>query len=78
MLRKLYGDVKGISGTSQAYLEAFFKNGLTETEDPTYSHLVRWRNTARNKRLFSSQTRAALADYDGAGRLDEALDGLER
>jgi asparagine synthase (glutamine-hydrolysing) len=75
LLRKLYGDVQGMGGTSQAYLEAFFKNGLMETGDPTYSHLVRWRSTARIKRLFSNETRAAISGHSN-GALDEALEGL--
>jgi asparagine synthase (glutamine-hydrolysing) len=76
LLRKLYGDVRGMGDTSQAYLQAFFKNGLTETADPHYSHLVRWRNTARLKRLFSAQTRQALEGYSGDDPLASALDGL--
>jgi asparagine synthase (glutamine-hydrolysing) len=76
LLRKLYGDVEGIGGTSQAYLEAFFKNGLTETNSPYYSHLVRWRGTARIKRLFSAETREELARYSPDRDLDHALDGL--
>lgn len=76
LLRKLYGDVQGMGGTSQAYLEAFFKNGLSETEDPAYSHLVRWRNTARIKRLYSGDTRASLNGYSSEGPLASALEGL--
>ena len=76
LLRKLYGDVQGIGGTSQAYLEAFFRNGLTETSSPYYSHLVRWRGTARIKRLFSTETREELARYSPDSDLDHALDGL--
>ncbi len=77
LLRKLYGDVQGMGGTSQAYLEAFFKNGLAETSDPYYSHLVRWRSTARMKRLFSADTRHELALYNSDGPLAEALEGLK-
>ncbi len=77
LLRKLYGDVRGMGDTSQAYLQAFFKNGLTETGDPYYSHLVRWRSTARLKRLFSAQTRETLDDYQSDGLLVGALEGLQ-
>ena len=76
LLRKLYGDIEGISSTGQAYLEAFFKNGLTETDDPCYSHLVRWRGTSRIKRLFSARTRDALSRYSSNSNLQVALDGL--
>ncbi len=78
LLRKLYGDVRGMDSTSQAYLQAFFKNGLTETNNPYYSHLVRWRSTAHLKRLFSADTKAALGGYDGSSLLDKALGGLHQ
>ena len=77
LLRKLYGDVRGMGDTSQAYLEAFFKNGLSETDDPHYSHLVRWRGTARAKRFFSPDTRAQLAARGHLNGLDDALAGLD-
>ena len=76
LLKKLYGDVKGMSATAQSYLEAFFRNGLTETDDPAYSHLVRWRNTARIKRMFSAGTRAAI-DGRAIADLSEALEGIK-
>ncbi len=74
LLRGLYDWVPDLQGTSQAYLEAFFKQGITETHDPTYSHMLRWRNTARLKRLFSTEVREALGDYDSARELCATLD----
>src|SRR5207253_11066577 len=44
---------------------------------PHYSHLVRWRSTARLKRLFSSDTRDELARYSSNTHLAEALHGLK-
>lgn len=77
LLKKLYGDVRGIDSTSMAYLQAFFKNGLNETADPHYSHLVRWRNAARLKRLFSEETRDTLGSYNSGYALDKALEPLQ-
>ncbi|HSS11283.1 MAG TPA: asparagine synthase (glutamine-hydrolyzing) [Acidimicrobiales bacterium] len=74
LLRNLYDWLPGLETSSQAFLEAFFKQGLTETDDPTYSHLLRWRNTARLKRLFSNETTRALASYDSRAELDDVLD----
>ena len=76
LLQKIYGDVRGLSGLSPAYLAAFFRQGLLDTDDSYYSHRLRWRNTARLKRLFSEGTRAQLATYDGEAALARALDGL--
>jgi asparagine synthase (glutamine-hydrolysing) len=79
LLKRLYGDVKGMADTPRPYLEAFFRNGLTETADPCYSHLVRWRSTARIKRLFSRGVKEQLAEagHGGARALAEALEGID-
>ncbi|MFL5732340.1 MAG: asparagine synthase (glutamine-hydrolyzing) [Chloroflexia bacterium] len=76
LLKKLYGDVKGMSATSQPFLEAFFRNGLTETDNPAYSHLVRWRNTTRIKRMFSADLRGAI-NGSGDEALLQALEGIK-
>jgi asparagine synthase (glutamine-hydrolysing) len=77
LLQKIYGDVTGLGGVSQAYLTAFFKQDLTAIDDACYSHRLRWRNTARLKRLFSEGTRAGLAEGAPASDLERALDGLQ-
>jgi asparagine synthase (glutamine-hydrolysing) len=74
LLRRLYPDVKGLQRSEQAYLEAFFANGLSETHRKGYSHLIRWRNTARLKRLFSPGVRQVLAGHDAESELESALD----
>ncbi|MER3419212.1 MAG: asparagine synthase (glutamine-hydrolyzing) [Chloroflexota bacterium] len=76
LLRRLYGYVDGLGETPLAYLRAHFGQGLTEVVDPAYSHLVRWRSTARLKRFFAPQVRAALAATDHAAELARALDGI--
>src|SRR5207253_10255216 len=52
-----YDWVPDLQRMSPAYLQAFFNQGMTETDDPTYSHMLRWRNTARLKRLDRKSTR---------------------
>jgi len=74
LLRRLYDWVPDLQNTSQAYLEAFFKQGMMETDDPTYSHLLRWRNTSHLKRLFSAELRETLTGYDSRSELDAVLD----
>jgi asparagine synthase (glutamine-hydrolysing) len=51
LLSRLYPDISGF-GASSAFLTAFFKNNLTSTGSPYYSHLIRWKNTARTQRFL--------------------------
>ena len=46
-------------------LQGFFAKGLDKTEDPLFSHLIRWENTSRTKTFFSQELRAAIGAYDG-------------
>jgi asparagine synthase (glutamine-hydrolysing) len=54
-------------------LRSFFAKGLTEVDDPFYSHLIRWRNTSRAKVFFSTDLRAAIGSYDGCEELAQTL-----
>jgi asparagine synthase (glutamine-hydrolysing) len=77
LLQRLYPYVANLSSGGSAYLTAFFKERLTDLNAPDYSHAIRWRNTARLKRFFSSEIKAALAGTDGppieSVSLDEAF-----
>ncbi len=48
--------------------QAFFRRGMTETDDPFYAHRIRWRNTAWTQRLLAPDLRAAAAEtaFDAA------------
>jgi asparagine synthase (glutamine-hydrolysing) len=77
LLQRLYPYVANLSSGGSAYLTAFFKERLTDLDAPDYSHAIRWRNTARLKRFFSSEIKAALAGTNGppieSVSLDEAF-----
>ena len=60
LLRRIYPDVGQLSRTGTAFLEAFFKRGLVDTEEPAYSHAIRWRNTCRTHRFFSADLRGRV------------------
>lgn len=60
LLTRLYPYIAALSQGGDAYLRKFFGQALTETADPYYSHLIRWRNTSRSKRLFSQALKARL------------------
>jgi len=61
LLRRLYPYISDLSKSGDAYLRAFFGEGLSEVDLPHYSHLIRWRNTARTKRFFSENLRQAVS-----------------
>jgi asparagine synthase (glutamine-hydrolysing) len=72
LLRRLYAYIGGLAAASDAYLRAFFGQGLIETGREDYSHMIRWRNTRRAARFFSRDFLAAIErDRKATGR--EAL-----
>jgi asparagine synthase (glutamine-hydrolysing) len=46
--------------SSQSYFEAFFGAGLDRVETRGFSHDIRWTNTARLHRYFTSDVQAAI------------------
>ncbi len=51
----------------------FFMQGIHDTQDPLYSHRLRWKNTAKTKGFFSDRTREKLTDSDCVRAFDAAL-----
>jgi asparagine synthase (glutamine-hydrolysing) len=66
LLKRLYPYVSNLSSGGGAYLTAFFKERLIDVNAADYSHAIRWRNTGRLKRFFSSELKSALAEYNGS------------
>ena len=58
LLTRLYPDIDLSSGS--AFLAAFFRQGLAETDAPYYSHVLRWRNGRRSRRFFSGGLRHSV------------------
>lgn len=52
LLKSLYPEISRLGGSSEAFLMAFFKKNLTNTDSPFYSHAIRWSNTTRLQRLL--------------------------
>jgi asparagine synthase (glutamine-hydrolysing) len=75
LLRRLYPYVADLSRGGDAYLAAFFRQGLTAVDQTGYSHRIRWRNTARLQRLFCAGLRETLQGYDPVGEFLASLDG---
>jgi asparagine synthase (glutamine-hydrolysing) len=66
LLSKLYPYIGGLGKSNDAYLKKIFGFELSNTANPYYSHIIRWRNTGRNKRMFSQELKATLADLEVA------------
>jgi asparagine synthase (glutamine-hydrolysing) len=73
LLRRLYPYSPQLQSQPRAYLEAFFHIRPEDTESPFFSHLPRWRLTAKIKRFFSDEVKAALAGSAPIASLEECL-----
>jgi asparagine synthase (glutamine-hydrolysing) len=73
LLRRLYPYIANVTRGGDAYLTAFFGKGLTETDRPAYSHLMRWNSTARMRNFL-----AADFQLDAYDPVDEALANFDR
>jgi asparagine synthase (glutamine-hydrolysing) len=51
----------------------FFARGLSQVDDPLYSHLLRWGNTARCKLFFSDALQDEIGAYDPIEELRHSL-----
>ena len=65
LLSRLYGYIAR-DQKAEAFWRLFFRTGLENTDDPYYSHRIRWNNTANMKRMFAPDFRAQM-------QTDEAL-----
>jgi asparagine synthase (glutamine-hydrolysing) len=64
LLSKLYPYIPMIKDSNNMALKMFFGYKLSETDNPFYSHLLRWHNTSRIKTYFSDEITRALNGYD--------------
>lgn len=64
LLTKLYPYIPLLKDSPDLALKMFFGYKLNETEDPLYSHLLRWHNTSRIKSFFSEAYAFSLNGND--------------
>lgn len=64
LLSKLYPYIPMIKDSNNMALKMFFGYKLNETDNPLYSHLLRWHNTSRLKTSFSEEITQALNAYN--------------
>jgi asparagine synthase (glutamine-hydrolysing) len=58
LLARLYPYILKNQQAVNPFWQAFFKRHLMETDNPYYSHLLRWENTAKIKSIFASHIRS--------------------
>jgi asparagine synthase (glutamine-hydrolysing) len=75
LLRRLYPYIADLTRGGDAYLIAFFRQGLTDVDRKGYSHQLRWRNTGRLQRLFCTGLRETLGQYDPVEEFLVSLNG---
>jgi asparagine synthase (glutamine-hydrolysing) len=60
LLKRLYPYLDLTTAQSAAYLQEFFGIGLSNPEDPCFSHLPRWATTAQCKLFWSDDLRSRV------------------
>ncbi len=74
LLARLNAFVAHDLGRSGAFLTGFYRKGLTDVDDPLYSHRIRFANTGRCLSLLRPEVREAAArEGDPADRLERLL-----
>ena len=62
LLDRLHPEIASMPNRSRDFVADYFSHRLTDTDRPEYSHVIRWRETGRIKRLFSNKLCSDLAD----------------
>lgn len=75
LLKRLYPYLPNLQAQPAAYLRGFFHASPTDVLDPFFSHIPRWRLTAKLKTFFSADLKAQLKGYDACGHLQTLLPG---
>lgn len=64
LLKKLYPYIPQISGLNAKMLKFVYGYKLDQTENPFYSHILRWHNTSSIKRYLSNDIRKRIVEYN--------------
>jgi len=73
LLKKLYPYLPMMKDAKTTVLKMFFGYRLNETENPYYSHLLRWHNTSRLQNYFSDPVIAGLNGYEPIDEVGRTL-----
>lgn len=73
LLTKLYPYLPMLQNSPDLALKMFFGYKLTETDDPLFSHLLRWNNTSRIKSFFSEDFARSICNYNPISEIYDTL-----
>jgi len=78
LLKRIYPDIPHLRNASPNILKMFFGYKLEDTDNPLYSHLLRWNNSNHIKKHFSESIKAFVNGYDPledlSGKLPKGFD----
>lgn len=81
LLKKIYPDIPHLRNANPNILKMFFGYKLSETDNPFYSHLLRWNNSNHIKKHFSAGLKKYLAEYSPerelTGKLPDGFGGWD-
>lgn len=63
LLKRLYQFIPGIANADVRTLKMFFRYRLEDTDNPLYSHILRWNNSNHIKKHFAEALREDLKSY---------------
>jgi asparagine synthase (glutamine-hydrolysing) len=73
LLKKLYPYLSQMKDVNPKLLSVFYGYKLEDTDNPFYSHLLRWNNSNHIKKHFSENTKQVLKDYSVLEDLEKRL-----
>ena len=73
LLSRLYPYILKSQSAVNPFWQAFFKNHLRETDNPYYSHLLRWDNTSKIRMIFNRHIEEAFRFDEQKRRLQEYI-----
>ncbi len=73
LLKKLYPYLPHMQNANPAILKMFFGFKLQDTDNPFYSHLLRWNNSNHIKKHFSDEIKSALNGFSPFEKLEERI-----
>jgi asparagine synthase (glutamine-hydrolysing) len=79
LLKTIYPDIPHLKNANPGILKMFFGYRLNETDNPFYSHLLRWNNSNHILKNLSPDYKSRLQGYSPVDELKEKLpEGFDR
>ena len=73
LIGRLYPYIFKENPRARYFVQSFFGKDIGNTDDPFYSHTIRWQNTVRIKSFFSDQLRQEIGAYSCQDELRQSL-----